>query len=91
MRTKPSTCQGCAFESAGTDFSAVEVTGANGVLRVGEASGEAEARDCLPFRPYAPAGSLVERIDRTTVFWNLLLLAGTAFIPFATSALGQYP
>jgi uncharacterized membrane protein len=34
---------------------------------------------------------LVERVDRTTVFWNLLLLAGTAFIPFATSVLGQYP
>ena len=33
----------------------------------------------------------VERIDRTTIFWNLLLLAGTAFIPFATSALGSYP
>ena len=33
---------------------------------------------------------LVERIDRTTVFWNLFLLGGTAFIPFATSALGQY-
>ena len=34
---------------------------------------------------------LVERIDRTTVFWNLLLLGGTAFIPFATSVLGEYP
>ena len=34
---------------------------------------------------------LVERVDRKTVFWNLLLMAGTAFIPFATSALGQYP
>ena len=34
---------------------------------------------------------LVERIDRTTVFWNLFLLGGTAFIPFATSVLGQYP
>jgi uncharacterized membrane protein len=34
---------------------------------------------------------LVERIDRTTVFWNLLLLGGTAFIPFATSTLGGYP
>jgi uncharacterized membrane protein len=33
---------------------------------------------------------LVERIDRTTVFWNLMLLGGTAFIPFATSVLGQY-
>jgi uncharacterized membrane protein len=34
---------------------------------------------------------LVERIDRTTVAWNLLLLAGTAFIPFATRSLGEYP
>jgi uracil-DNA glycosylase len=28
---------------------------------VGEASGESEAREQLPFRPYAPAGSLLER------------------------------
>jgi uncharacterized membrane protein len=34
---------------------------------------------------------LVERVDRTTVFWNLGLMAGTAFIPFATNAIGQYP
>jgi uncharacterized membrane protein len=34
---------------------------------------------------------LVERVDRTTVFFNLLLLGGTAFIPFATSTLGSYP
>jgi TMEM175 potassium channel family protein len=34
---------------------------------------------------------LVERVDRMTVFLNLLLLAGTAFIPFATSTLGAYP
>lgn len=34
---------------------------------------------------------LIERVDRTTVFLNLLLLAGTAFIPFATSTLGSYP
>jgi uncharacterized membrane protein len=34
---------------------------------------------------------LVHRIDRRTVFLNLLLLAGTAFIPFATSVLGSYP
>jgi uncharacterized membrane protein len=34
---------------------------------------------------------LVERVDRRTVFLNLLLLGGTAFIPFATSALGSYP
>ena len=34
---------------------------------------------------------LVRRVDRRTVFLNLLLLAGTAFIPFATSVLGSYP
>lgn len=34
---------------------------------------------------------LVERIDRRTVFLNLLLLGVTAFIPFATSTLGAYP
>jgi uncharacterized membrane protein len=33
----------------------------------------------------------VERLDRATVFWNLVLLGGTAFIPFATSTLGVYP
>jgi uncharacterized membrane protein len=34
---------------------------------------------------------IVERIDRQTVLLNLLFLAGTAFIPFATSTLGSYP
>jgi uncharacterized membrane protein len=34
---------------------------------------------------------LVERIDRRTVFLNLLLLGVTVFIPFATSTLGAYP
>jgi uncharacterized membrane protein len=34
---------------------------------------------------------LVSRVDRNTVFLNLLLLAGTVFIPFATSTLGSYP
>lgn len=34
---------------------------------------------------------LIERVDRMTVFLNLLLLAGTAFIPFATATLGAYP
>jgi uncharacterized membrane protein len=34
---------------------------------------------------------LVARIDRMTVFLNLALLAGTVFIPFATSTLGTYP
>lgn len=34
---------------------------------------------------------LVARIDRMTLFLNLALLAGTVFIPFATSTLGTYP
>ena len=34
---------------------------------------------------------LVHRVDRLTVFWNLVLLGVAAFIPFATSTLGAYP
>jgi uncharacterized membrane protein len=34
---------------------------------------------------------MVQRVDRKTIFWNLLLLGGLAFIPFATSTLGNYP
>ena len=34
---------------------------------------------------------LVTRIDRATIFLNLLLLGGTAFIPFATDVLGAHP
>lgn len=33
----------------------------------------------------------VARVDRKTVFLNLLLLGSTAFIPFATATLGAYP
>jgi uncharacterized membrane protein len=34
---------------------------------------------------------LVHTVDRMTVFWNLLLLAATVLIPFATTTLGSYP
>jgi uncharacterized membrane protein len=34
---------------------------------------------------------LVRHVDRKTVFWNLLLLAATVLIPFATTTLGTYP
>jgi uncharacterized membrane protein len=34
---------------------------------------------------------LVQHVDRMTVFWNLLLLAATVLIPFATTTLGSYP
>ena len=63
-RSKPNSCAGCLCESHGSDFSRIDGTGANGVLLVGEASGEHEQRDQLPFRPFAPAGSLLERTFR---------------------------
>ena len=34
---------------------------------------------------------LVARVDRKTVVMNLFLLAGTVFVPFATTVLGTYP
>jgi uracil-DNA glycosylase family 4 len=64
MRAKPSSCDGCQLQHRGTDFSQVEGTGSLGVMIVAEASGEMEARDQLPLRPYAPAGSLLERTFR---------------------------
>lgn len=64
IRRKPESCLGCQCYDHGTDFSAIEGTGANGVMMVGEASGEHEARAGLPFRPNAPAGSLLERVLR---------------------------
>lgn len=63
-RVRPSSCDGCSLASRGTDFSRPEGTGANRVLVVGEASGEMEARDQLPFRPFAPAGAILERTFR---------------------------
>src|SRR5437773_994021 len=38
-----------------------EGTGSSGILAMGEALGESEERDLLPFRPYAEAGSVLER------------------------------
>jgi uracil-DNA glycosylase family 4 len=64
IRTKPESCLGCACHDHGSDFSQIEGTGANRVLIVGEASGEQEQRDQLPFRPYARAGSILERCLR---------------------------
>ncbi len=34
---------------------------------------------------------LVRRVDRKTVFWNMLLLGATVLVPFATTTLGSYP
>jgi len=46
----------------------VEGTGANGVLILGEAMGEEEAKDGRPFRPWAPAGAVLERAIRRAGF-----------------------
>lgn len=63
-RCKPSSCSACPLSSHGTDFSQPEGSGHNKVMVVAEASGEGEARDCLPLRPYMPSGSIFERTLR---------------------------
>jgi uracil-DNA glycosylase family 4 len=64
QRAKPNSCIGCPCHDHGTDFSEIEGTGSSGVMAIAEASGEMEARDQLPLRPYAPAGSVFERVLR---------------------------
>src|SRR5215469_2941282 len=49
-------------ERHGTDFLHPEGTCANGAMIVGEALGKWEQRDCLPFRPWADAGGVLERM-----------------------------
>jgi uracil-DNA glycosylase family 4 len=65
---KPTSCLGCPLEGHGQDFSDVEGLGKLGVLVCAEASGEAEARDRLPLRPYAPSGGIYERTLRRLGF-----------------------
>lgn len=76
---KPKECVGCPLYTLGSGFMDPEGLGLNGVLIVGEAAGEAEARDSLPFRPYAQAGSILERCINKAGFrreefalWNML-------------------
>lgn len=79
MLKKPSTCSGCELENAKGGFSIPEGTCNNGVLIIGEALGEKELNDGLPFRPYAEAGSTLQtvfkrlKIDRNEfALWNLI-------------------
>lgn len=51
----------CPIPNARGYQAAPEGTGALRTLILGEALGDSEAIDGLPFRPYAPAGSLLER------------------------------
>lgn len=64
MSPKPGLCaeSGCALAKSGAGFTEVEVGSVyerTRLLLVGEASGDAEARESLPFRPYAQSGSLL--------------------------------
>jgi uracil-DNA glycosylase family 4 len=61
MMPKPESCVGCPLYEKGAGFSRPEGNGKNGVLIMGEALGEHESRDSLPFRPYAAAGGLLQR------------------------------
>jgi len=79
MLQRPPECAGCPLNTIGQGFSKPEGTGANGVLIMGEALGEQEARDGLPFRPGAPAGHVLEQaikslgMDRAQfVVWNVI-------------------
>jgi uracil-DNA glycosylase family 4 len=63
-RVRPSSCAGCPLANCGSDFSAVEGSGHNKVMCIAEASGEGEARDELPLRPYMPSGAIFERTIR---------------------------
>lgn len=76
---KPDSCQGCPLYEKGFSFSIPEGTGSLGVLIVGEALGDHESREGLPFRPYAPAGSVLERVIRASrldrkqfAIWNVV-------------------
>ncbi len=64
MLIRPVECRNCALDDIATGFSRPEGSGANGVLAVGEGLGRSEAHDGLPFRPFAEAGSVLERAFR---------------------------
>lgn len=57
-------CAECPLERSGSGFTQVDIGARYAqtrLLLVGEASGEAESRDSLPFRPYAQSGSLLAK------------------------------
>ncbi|MDE2098745.1 MAG: hypothetical protein KGL39_15935 [Patescibacteria group bacterium] len=61
MLTKPACCSDCPLAEFGAGFARPEGQGTLKVALVGEALGETEADEGLPFRPTAPAGSVLER------------------------------
>lgn len=53
-------CNTCVGRFWGDKLAVPEGSGSSGVMLFGEALGEHEEKDQLPFRPYAQAGSLLE-------------------------------
>jgi uracil-DNA glycosylase family 4 len=85
MLPKPKECSSCIighYKNSG--FIQPEGTCKNGVLIIGEAPGENEKNDALPFRPYAESGSALQtcigllkkynyKWERSDfAFWNLI-------------------
>ena len=65
MYAKPDECKPCALVNIGNGFVFPEGFAHLGVGLIGEAAGANEAADGLPFRPYAEAGSVLERCIRS--------------------------
>ena len=61
-------CDTCPGRYWGDKMAAPEGSGSSGVMLWGEALGEHEEKDQLPFRPHAQAGSLLERAIRLAGF-----------------------
>lgn len=63
----PTSCSGCPLSTNPKCgyFTKITGSGRSGVLIVGEASGEHEAREARPFIEHAPAGSILEKAIRT--------------------------
>ena len=79
MLTKPPACIGCPLYERSSGFSRPEGRGSLGVMLVGEALGRWERLDGLPFRPFAQAGSMLERVIRSLGYtreqfhlWNVV-------------------
>lgn len=65
---RPTGCRGCSLDPIATGFINPEGTGSLGVCIVGESAGWHEADAGLPFRPGAPAGSVLAKAIRLAGF-----------------------